>query len=152
MVFSVPVFAVQQGDAVPVCPRSRHVCSDGQSLWQLFLAGIFHDQNVITGGRQTPSQLDADLQQKNNGSCYRTQTGQTFSVPVPLSYIIATADRHVGVARGHPLSRAGARQMVVVDAAGVVAGDGGEGVQRQIPVQQTAGDTGRKQQVDGLSV
>lgn len=61
--------------------------------------------------------------------------------PRPISYIITTADRHVGVARGHPLSRAGARQMVVVDTAGVVAGDRGEGVQRQVLVQQTAGET-----------
>ena len=58
-----------------------------------------------------------------------------------ISYIVATADGHVGVTRGDPLGRAGARQVVVVDAVGVVAGDGGEGVQRQIPVLQTATHT-----------
>lgn len=54
------------------------------------------------------------------------------------SYIVAAADGHVRVARGHLLRRAGAGQVVVMDAAGVVAGDGGEGVQRQMPVEQTA--------------
>lgn len=54
------------------------------------------------------------------------------------SYIVAAADGHVRVARGHLLRRAGAGQMVVMDAAGVVAGDGGEGVQRQMLVEQTA--------------
>lgn len=54
------------------------------------------------------------------------------------SYIIAAADGHVRVARGHLLRRAGAGQMVVMDAAGIVAGDGGEGVQRQMFVEQTA--------------
>lgn len=58
-----------------------------------------------------------------------------------LSYIVAAADGHVGVTWGDPLGRAGARQVVVVDAVGVVAGDGGEGVQRQIPVLQTATHT-----------
>lgn len=42
---------------------------------------------------------------------------------------------------GDSLGRAGARQVVVVNAVGVVAGDGGEGVQRQIPVLQTATHT-----------
>lgn len=63
-----------------------------------------------------------------------TQSAQTL----PLSYIVAAADGHVGVSWGDLLARAWARQVVVVDAAGVVAGDGGERVQRQIPVQQTA--------------
>lgn len=58
-----------------------------------------------------------------------------------LSYIVAAADGHVGVTWGDSLGRAGARQVVVVDAVGVVAGDGGEGVQRQIPVLQTATHT-----------
>lgn len=54
------------------------------------------------------------------------------------SYIVAAADGHVGVARGHLLRRAGAGQVVVMDAAGIVGGDGGEGVQSQMPVEQTA--------------
>ncbi len=171
-----------QGDAVLVCSCSRHVNSDWQSLWQFLLAGILHDQNVITWRRQTPSQLDADLQQKREKrllklcSCYgfrqadiklsgqtevwltlqlsltlcvsasktNTHTAQTFS-PFPLSYIVATADGHVGVLRGDLLSWAGAWQVVVVDAVGIVAGHGGEGVQRQISVQQTARQTQREQ-------
>lgn len=67
-VFLVPVFAVQQVEAVLVGSCSRHVDSDRQSLWQFFLAGVFYDQNVITRGRQTPVQLDADLQQKQENS------------------------------------------------------------------------------------
>lgn len=58
-----------------------------------------------------------------------------------LSYIVAAADGHVGVTWGDSLGRAGARQVVVVNAVGVVAGDGGERVQRQIPVLQTATHT-----------
>ncbi|TNN80045.1 hypothetical protein EYF80_009696 [Liparis tanakae] len=54
----------QRGDVVLVCPRSRHVHRDRQSLWQFFLTGIFHDQNVIARRRQTPSQLNADLKHK----------------------------------------------------------------------------------------
>lgn len=65
-------------------------------------------------------------------------TAKTFSLSIPLSYIRATADGHVRVAWGDPLSWAGARQVIVIDAAGIVAGDGREGIQRQIPVQQTA--------------
>lgn len=49
------------------------------------------------------------------------------TLPV-YTYIITTADCHVGVAGGHPLSRAGAWQVVVVDAAGVISRDGGGGV------------------------
>ena len=57
---------------------------------------------------------------------------------------MAAAHRHVRVAWGDPLSRAGAWQVVVVAAAGVVTGDGGEGVQGQILVLQTAGGTDRQ--------
>lgn len=71
-----------------------------------------------------------------------TQSAQTL----PLSYIVAAADGHVGVSWGDLLARAWARQVVVVDAAGVVAGDGGERVQRQIPVQQTARQAERERE------
>lgn len=80
-------------------------------------------------------------------------TAQGFSLWFQfwLSYIITTADGHVRVAWGHLLSWAGARQVVVVDAAGIVAGDGGEGVQRQVLVQQTAGQTDSNRQDDVIS-
>lgn len=78
-----------------------------------------------------------------------TQSAQTL----PLSYIVAAADGHVGVSWGDLLARAWARQVVVVDAAGVVAGDGGERVQRQIPVQQTARQAEREREVvDSLRI
>lgn len=49
---------------MPVGPHSRRVGGDGHSLWQFFLAGVFHHQDMIAGGRQAPSQLDTDLWQK----------------------------------------------------------------------------------------
>ncbi len=141
-----------------VCSCSRRVYSDRQSLWHFFFAGIFHDQDVITCRRQTPSQLHADLQQKKK-TILKTQFKLQFSLFVwntnthaaqtlpllSLTHIISAADSHVGVAWGDPLTWAGARQVVVVDTAGVVAGDEGEGVQRQISVQQTARQTQREQ-------
>lgn len=54
------------------------------------------------------------------------------------SYIQTAANGHVGVARGNLFGRAGAGQVVVVAAAGIVARDEGEGVQRQVLVEQTA--------------
>lgn len=59
----------------------------------------------------------------------------------PISYIVAAAHSHVGVPRGDLLGRAGAWQVVVMATAGIAARDGGVGVQREIPVQQTAGET-----------
>lgn len=54
-------------------------------------------------------------------------------------YVVAAADSHVRMARGHPLYWAGAGQVVVVDAAGVAGGQGGKGVEWEEPVKQTAG-------------
>lgn len=63
----------------------------------------------------------------------------THNAPAVWPYVVAATDGHVRVARGHPLHGAGAGQVVVVDAAGVAGGDGGEGFQGEEPVEQTAG-------------
>lgn len=55
-----------------------------------------------------------------------------------MSYIEAAADGHGGMTWGDLLCWAGPRKMVVITATGVVSRNGREGVQRQIPVEQTA--------------
>jgi len=57
---------------------------------------------------------------------------------------MTAADSHVSMTRGHSLSWAGAWKVVVMAAAGIITGDGWEGVQRQILVQETAGQTDRQ--------
>lgn len=138
-----PVFAVQQSDQVLVCPWSWHINHYRQCLWKFLFTRIFYYQSVIPRGGQTSLQLDANLQQK-------VETVEIWIVlqfissvhdRTWLSYIIATADGHVRVAWSDLLSWAGSWQVVVTTAAGIVARDGGEGVQREIPVQQTTTDT-----------
>lgn len=60
---------------------------------------------------------------------------------ITLSYIEAAADGHVRVSRGDLLDGTVPWEVVIVPAGGVVTGDGGEGVQRQVTVLQTATET-----------
>lgn len=122
---------------------SWHVSRNRQRLWQLFFTGIFHDQHVVASRWQTASQLNRQLCPETPVSAPQEskQPGHFLSA---LTHIVTATHRHVGMAGGHSLSWAWVWQMVVIHTAGVVSRDGGGGVKRQIPVQQTAGDTPTK--------
>ena len=71
--------------------------------------------------------------EKNKG----THIAQTS----PSAYIKSTADSHLRVTRRQPLRGAGPGQMVITAAAGISTREGGERLQRQMLVQQTAEQT-----------
>lgn len=119
---------------------SWHISRNRQRLWQLFFTGIFHDQHVVASRWQTASQLHRQLCTETPVSA-PPKSQNNPDLRSALTHIVTATHRHVRMAGGHPLSWAWVWQVVVTHTAGVVSRYGGGGVKRQIPVQQTAGDT-----------
>lgn len=128
---------MREGDAVLARSRSWSVDAYRQCLWEFFLAGIFYNQSVIPWSLHPRSQLNADLQERQSLTALDMNADSLYGFS-RRPYIEAAADGHVRMARGDSLCGTGAWQVVVVAAAGIVGRDGGEGVQRQVAVQQTA--------------
>ena len=67
-----------------------------------------------------------------------------------LLHLLPAAYGRVWVLGRDPLHLAGSWQVVVIATVGVVSGDGGEGVQRQVLVEQTARQAERERRVENI--